>query len=445
MKKSLLIVISLFFAFIVTAQKHIATALSAKKVSGVAQHSTTQKPGAAACDTLKYDSAFDATNPWTQFYYAFPDNVGYLFGVSNKDSLGYKIKENANYYDVSGSDYTYITGGIAYFNFANSNVSSEMSKNLVFKVYDDNGAGYPNNLLGSTSLKLSQIKTDVDNGLGVEFNFSSPIAIPANKIFYVSIDHNNFKWDVTARDSIAIIADSSDEAPAAAYQYIINQWYPVNQIWPADPLGQYPLDANLFLFPYVTNTIGGCSTLPVSIVDFKGSLNNNKALLSWSTVTEFNNKGFAIERSKDGKTFTQIGFVNGAGTTTKRINYTYTDATLSDFGIATFYYRLKQIDIDGKTSYSNVIPLSLKNIVSWKLYPNPVKDKLTVELNLAADTKVSVQIISKDGKLLLNADKGTLPQGQQQLNFNTQNLASGSYFIRIKAGDKNYTQTIIKQ
>jgi len=444
MKKSLLIVLSLSFAFIVTAQKHVATALSARKVSGVG-HSTTQKPGgAAACDTLKYDSAFNATTPWTQFYYAFPDNVGYLFGVSNADSLGYKIKEDANYYDVSGSDYSYITGGIAYFNYANSNVSTELSKNLVFKVYDDNGAGFPNNLLGSTTLKLSKIKDDVDNNLGVEFNFSSPIAIPANKIFYVSIDHNNFKWNATVRDSIAIIADSSDEAPAAAYQYI-DQWYAVNQIWPADPLGQYPLDANLFLFPYVTNTISGCSTLPVSVFDFKGSINDNKALLTWSTATEFNNKGFAIERSKDGKTFMQIGFVNGAGTTTKRINYTYADATLSDFGIATFYYRLKQVDLDGKTSYSNVIPLSLKDIVSWKLYPNPVKDKLTVELNLAVDTKVNAQIISKDGKLLLNADKGMLPQGQQQLIFNTQNLASGSYFIRIKAGDKNYTETIIKQ
>ena len=48
------------------------------------------------------------------------------------------------------------------------------------------------------------------------------------------------------------------------------------------------------------------------------------------------------------------------GTTTQRKDYAYTDATLSDFGIATWYYRLKQIDLDGKTSYSNIIPLSLK-------------------------------------------------------------------------------------
>jgi hypothetical protein len=203
---------------------------------------------------------------------------------------------------------------------------------------------------------------------------------------------------------------------------------------------------NLFLFPYVSNSAdGSCSVLPVSILDFKGSVNDNKALLTWSTATEFNNKGFAVERSKDGKVFTQIGFINGAGTTTQRKDYTFTDATLSDIGVATMYYRLKQIDKDGKMSYSKVIPLSLRNILDWKIYPNPVKDKLTVELNLTSDTKVNVQVISKDGRLLLNADKGTLPQGLQQLNFNIKNIASGSYFVRVEAEEKSYVQMIVKQ
>ena len=447
MKKSLLIAVAFLYAFAIHAQKHIATPIQAKKLSGIVQHSPTQKPEAAACDTLKYDSA---NKFWTPSFYVptldGSEDDGFTFGVS-RNAGDISIKQDANYYDVSGTDYNYITGGLIYFDVANSTNAADLTKNIIIKVYDDLG-GFPNNLLGSTSLKLSSIKKDVDKNNLTEFLFSTPIAIPNNKIFYVSIDHSNFKWNSTTEDSIAIIANANDEAPAAAYQYwdIKNSgpvWIQVNQYY-QDNIGD-PLDVNLFLFPYVINTIGGCSTLPVSVFDFKGSINDNKAMLTWSTATEFNNKGFAIERSKDGKTFMQIGFVNGAGTTTKRINYTYTDATLSDFGIATFYYRLKQVDLDGKTSYSNVIPLSLKDIVSWKLYPNPVKDKLTIELNLNANTKVSVQVISKDGKLLLNADRGTLPQGQQQLNFNTQNLASGSYFIRIKAGDKNYTQTIIKQ
>ena len=442
MKRSLLFAIFLLCVFIVNAQKHIATALPAKKTSGVGKHSLTQKP-TAACDTLKLDSA----NSWSPFYYTFGSR-GYVFGTGNlSPETGFTVNEDANYYDVSGSDDNYITGGLALFATANSNKNGDLAKNLIFRVYADDGTGIPGNLLGSTTLKLSQVKNDVDNNLLTEFIFANPIPIPANKIFYVSIDHSNFTWGGGTRDSIAIIADSSGQAPAAAYQNLTlttgeSGWIPVNQLW-SNP-DQTSLDANLFLFPYVSNTTTGC-TLPVSIINFKGSLNDNKALLTWSTATEFNNKGFAIERSKDGKIFTQVGFINGAGTTTQRKDYSYTDATLSDFNIATIYYRLRQVDIDGKTSYSNVIPLSLKDIVNWKLYPNPVKDKLTIELNLTADAKVSVQIISKDGKLLLNADKGTILQGQQQLNLNIQNLASGSYFVRVKAGDKVYTQSIVKQ
>lgn len=441
MKKNLLILTSLLCAYVVNAQTHIATAVPAKKYSKIGQHSGTQKPN-GACDTLKLDSSAN----WSSFYYSY-STKGYVFGVSDLSSNGITINEDANYYDVTGSDYNYITGGLASFAFANSNKAANLDKDLVFKVYEDDGTGVPGNLLGSTTLKLSQVNDDVNNNLFTEFVFTTPIAIPSNKIFYVSIDHSNFSWAPGTRDSIAIIADSSDQAPAAAYQNLTidgsgTGWLPVNAIWTS---GGVPLNANLFLFPYVSNTIDGCGVLPVSILNFKGSIKNNQALLSWNTATELNNKGFEIERSKDGKTFSSIGFVNGAGSTTQVKNYTYTDATLSDFAVTTSYYRLKQVDLDGKASYSNVIPLSLKDNLSWKLYPNPVKDKLTVELNLTTDTKVSVQILSKDGKMLLNTDKGTLPQGQQQLTFNIQNLANGSYFVRVKAGDKSYTQTVVKQ
>ncbi len=441
MKKNLLIVTIILYAFTVKAQTHIATPLPVKKTFNVG-HSLTRKP-TAACDTLKIDSA---SNSWTGFYYAY-GTQGYVFGVSDLSDNGIFIGEDANYYDVSGSDNNYITGGLADFAFANSTVSADLTKNLIFKVYDDDGTGEPGNLLGSTNVVLSQVKDDINKGFLTEFNFTTPIAIPANKIFYISIDHSNFVWNNSAEDSIAIIADSTTQAPAAAYQFLTTSsasgWLPVDQFW-VDP-NQNPLEINLFLFPYVSNTINGCSTLPVSILNFKGSINDNKALLTWSTAAEFNNKGFEIERSKDGKIFTTIGFVKGTGTTTQRKDYAYTDVALNEVGATTGYYRLKQVDLDGKASYSNVIPLSLKNILEWKLYPNPIKDKLTVELNLTTDTKVNIQVISKDGRMLLNVDKGMMPQGQQQLTFNMQKISSGSYFVRVKAGDKYYTQTIIKQ
>lgn len=453
MKKNLLIIIVLLSSFIAHAQRHlIATPIRVKPLTRINQTPTTQKPMAAACDTIKYDSAFDATNPWDPYYYQWPyDNWGYLFGVDNEDSLGFNILEDANFYDVTGSDYTYITGGLAFLTYANSTNPANLNKKLYFKIYSDLG-GFPNQLIGLKIIALNQANQIIINGLrAIEFQFDNAIPIPSNKRFYVSIDHENFHWNASERDSIAITANGTDQAPAAAYQYIDASasqqgigWHIVSQTWTSDDAGD-PLDVNLFLFPYVNNSATGCTTLPVSILNFKGAVVNNQPVLSWSTATEFNDKGFAIERSKDGKIFTQIGFVNGAGSTTQRKDYSYTDASSGDIGVATCYYRLKQIDLDGKTSYSNVIPLSLKNALDWKIYPNPVKDKITIALNLTTDTKVNVQVISKDGRLLLNTDKGTLPQGEQEINLNMQNIASGSYFVRVTAGDKYYMQTIVKQ
>ena len=167
MKKSLLILIPLFCSLIVNAQKHIATPVSAKKI-GIDKHSLTQKP-MAACDTLKFDSAYSLTNPWTGSYYPYystpNDIVGYIFGTGDlAPYVNFTVNEDANYYDVSGSDNNYITGGLAQFAYANSNKAADLSKDLIFKVYDDNGSGLPGNLLGAANFQLSKIKDEVING-----------------------------------------------------------------------------------------------------------------------------------------------------------------------------------------------------------------------------------------------------------------------------------------
>ncbi len=446
MKNCLLLLFVLLFINVLNAQKHIATAIPAKKITGFSKNFSTQGIQ-AACDTLKIDSA---RNLWHSFIYVSAtdgsEDDGYSFGVS-RDADGISIQQDANYYDVSSSDYNYITGALIDFARGNTNVVDDLNKTVTFNVHADS-SGFPGAIIGSTTLKYSDIKTSVTDSAFTAIKFATPIAIPVNKIFYISIDHSNFSWDNSTRDSLAIVADSSDEAPAAAYQLwnvdqVGSTWIRVSDYYVSDANND-PLDVNLYIFPYVSNTADGCETLPVSLLNFKGSLINKQAELTWNTATEFNNKGFDVERSNDGKLFTDVGFVKGAGTTSSLKKYSYVDATLNDLN-NTFYYRLKQIDIDGKTNYSKVILLSLKSIAGWKIYPNPVKDKINVNLSLTADKKVTIQVISKDGKLLMNEDEGTLKQGQQQLYFNIKNFAPGSYYVRIKAGDDAYTQSIIKQ
>jgi len=443
MKKilSLFTFILLFSLSALYAQIHTSTPKAIPVKKAVLNLASKTDGVMGACDSVNLDAAGN----WSAFYYT-NSGGGYTFGVGNNNANGYNVLEDANHFDVSAYDYNYISGGLAFFAFANSNKSEDLDKDVIFKVYDD-GGGFPGNLLGSTTLKLSQIKQDVENGFLTEFKFSSPVPIPASKVFYISIDHSNFKWGGGVRDSLAIVANENDDTTGDAYQYIDVSglgigWFNVSDSY---SIGGDPLDVNLFIFPYVSNASDGCGVLPVSIFNFGGFIKSNTAYLNWSTATESNNKGFYIERSKDGQNFSSLGFVNGAGNSSQIKNYTYNDVTVKDILATTTYYRLKQVDLDGKTSYSKVLKLNLNNTEQWRLYPNPVKDAATVELNLTKASKVNVQVISRDGRIIMNTDKGILNAGVQQVYINMQSLAKGSYIVRVKTDDDVYTKMVVKE
>lgn len=398
----------------------------------------------AACDTVNLQAA----NNWQAFFYTF-DTSGFIFGVSDTLSAGVRIIEDANYFDISSTANSYITGGLVYFAFANSTNSFHLDDSVGFKVYKDAG-GVPGPQMASTSLTLGQIQQDVLNGQLTEFKFAQPVKLPTSKQFYVAVDHANLRWSNTAHDSLAIVASGDEDTTAAAFQRLRiagvgTGWIPVNALWSS---GGDSLDVNLYIFPYVSSSADGCSVLPVSIFNFGGTIKNNQAYLNWSTAVENNNKGFYVERSKDSHNFESVGFVQGAGNSSHITNYSYTDVSLKDINVSTTYYRLKQVDADGTSAYSKVISLNLENLQNagkWKLYPNPVKNAATVELSLENASNVKAQLVSRDGKVLLNIDKGVLNKGIQQFYINTQNIAKGSYILRVTINDKTYSQLLIKQ
>jgi hypothetical protein len=99
------------------------------------------------------------------------------------------------------------------------------------------------------------------------------------------------------------------------------------------------------------------SALPVELLEFKATLVNNIVELNWTTVTEINNEKFEIERSINGTDFTKIGEKQGANNSTSTNHYKYSDEYLPNSDIV--YYRLKQIDFDGKFEYSKIVSVFL--------------------------------------------------------------------------------------
>ncbi len=186
----------------------------------------------------------------------------------------------------------------------------------------------------------------------------------------------------------------------------------------------------------------GTSTLPVNFTSFNAIKQNTDALLTWSTASEINNNGFAIEKSLDGKTFNQIGFVKGAANSNKLLSYNFTDNDLSK---GTSYYRLKQIDMDGNYTFSKTV--TVVNEVAKKAtrtLPNPFNNELNIHVTADAATTATVEVMDMLGKVHYSGIE-TLTAGDNKININTSNLTDGIYFVRMNINGELFTQKIIKK
>jgi hypothetical protein len=175
--------------------------------------------------------------------------------------------------------------------------------------------------------------------------------------------------------------------------------------------------------------------VPVELTAFNASVILNEIQLNWRTETELNNFGFEVERSTDGKTFAMIGFVKGNGTTTSPVNYTYKDIPVIN---GTIYYRLRQVDLDGRAVYSGVIEVLYERPYSFSMdqnYPNPFNPKTSITFEIAKASPVSLKIYDMTGQeIAVLADEVKQP-GRYEVNFDASGIASGVYFYRLSAGE----------
>jgi len=174
--------------------------------------------------------------------------------------------------------------------------------------------------------------------------------------------------------------------------------------------------------------------LPVELVRFTATKNNNTALLQWSTATETNNSRFVIERSGDDLKWDEIDNISGYGNTSELHTYSYTDAApLTGYN----YYRLKQVDGDGRFSYSEVRTVVFNNSLLARLYPNPVRDYVTVEINSDREINGDIVIYTVGGSKVKTVQQH-LVKGLNQVTIQQLgDLATGYYFVKVvtPAGD----------
>ncbi|MCB0491473.1 MAG: T9SS type A sorting domain-containing protein [Cyclobacteriaceae bacterium] len=179
-------------------------------------------------------------------------------------------------------------------------------------------------------------------------------------------------------------------------------------------------------------------TLPVTWYSFEGVAKSGYNEIEWKTATEENNEGFSVERSADGMSFEEIGWVNGNGTTTDQKSYLFDDTNAFD---GTNYYRLKQIDYDGNFEYSeiiSVISVVETNDIQITLYPNPSTDYVQVQ-SASSKAQPSMQLVN----VLLG--HVIQPPNEGSGRFNLQNVPAGIYVARIQIGEDQFQKRLIVQ
>ena len=192
----------------------------------------------------------------------------------------------------------------------------------------------------------------------------------------------------------------------------------------------FRVDAAEYPEGYVYPSLTTSSTLPVNLTGFKVSGDKGRVLLQWTTVTETNNDHFDIERSTNGSTFTKIATVKGNGTSTQSNTYQFWDN--SPFNGINFY-RIKQVDIDGKYTISDTryLKMVLQNY-SVKLYPNPVRSDINVILQNYPGSQITAILSNVSGKIIHEE----IIQVNQSANSYKLNLkskpAAGLYILQLK-------------
>ncbi len=186
--------------------------------------------------------------------------------------------------------------------------------------------------------------------------------------------------------------------------------------------------------------------LPVTMVSFNAALQpDNKVKVSWATSMEINCDSYKIERSLDGNIFLEIANVKGNGTTSILHNYFIID----DVSAATspvIYYRIKQVDLDGKASYSIVVSVRIKNngnniIIS----PNPFSSYLNINMDWKKKESIIARIINVQGKEMLSKNI-LMNKGLNYISINGLSwLPAGNYFLQFISETEKMIQKITKQ
>lgn len=188
-------------------------------------------------------------------------------------------------------------------------------------------------------------------------------------------------------------------------------------------------------------TLSG-SALPVQFTSFTAQKQKQQVLLNWTTAQEHNSHYFIVERSSGDVIFESIGQVAAMVTASYATSYSFIDKTPL---AGDNFYRIRQVDPDGKSLYSGIVKIVMKeDATRFAVVQNPLLSTLQLSVQLPAAQKLVWQVRDINGRLLIMQEhRGH--QGSSVYSVAVDHLSKGTYFVTLQTGNFSSTKTFIKQ
>jgi hypothetical protein len=391
---------------------------------------TTNDPSNPTITLTVNQDAASCQNTWTPVPY--PSNITQLTGIVKIDGV---YAEAADYIlafvngECRASAPIVMNSGVSYIATA---VTVNGIETATLKILDN------------STCSLVDICPDIQISPGAtvgsgttEFNAYTLLPIAS-----VIINSNDLDNNIMTGDAVTFTVTPVNGGNSPTYQWKKNgsnvgtnsNTYTDNGLANSDQISCEMTTSDVCAAPsVVTSNIIMMSVLPVELTKFEGKNTPEGNLLKWSTASEYENKGFEVQKSNDKIMFETIDFVDGQGTTLEIQDYDYLDVNIK--GDVT-YYRLKQVDFDETFEYSDVVVIyhpSDDETLEFVTYPNPTNGQINVNAAFSTPLNdVRLEIVSIDGKVLKTIETGNGVTTIQR-TLNLDQLASGNYFIVLRS------------
>ena len=270
------------------------------------------------------------------------------------------------------------------------------------------------------------------HGVNATWNFT-PLA---NATGFAATIQWNSGQELTSfdRDNIYVYYRTSQSSPTS--------WTQLGSLSSASGSGPYTVTGNQMSVTadstYYFSVADKNIALPVELISFSANNSNGKNILEWNTASELNNDHFEVQRFDESKNWTAIAEIPGHGTTNQEQFYSYTDGSVQTSNIV--YYRLKQVDHNGKFEYSEIKRISCeqKN-KTMKIFPNPARD--VINLSFVNDGLIrDVKIFDMQGTCVYSYKNASYHN-----TIDISSLKNGIYFLKTYSGNDVSSQVFCKE